>query len=364
VNPYSFRVILNVELTAFDSESVCRFEDAMAAFDAVVEMHRMFDSPTFVVLVAVQDCLRNISHRTHHGASRHEEGRFPLPSMVSTLQLSALVQQARDAGAKVHLVGDPGQLDAIDAGGILGWLDRQGKTVRLSTIWRFEQASEQDASLKLRAGDFAAIADYDRHRRIQHGSYLDMVDQAYLSWQSDIQEGKSSILIAADNDTASMLNQRAQADRVIQGAVDAEHAAPLSDGSQAGTGDTVIARHNDRTITDSSGDFIRNGTMLDVVRTGRRDGSLTAVRRDTGATVTLGRGYVSASVELGYATTAHRSPGRMPCWATGPTRPGRTDHCCAPGLSKASSRNPRTRSRSSPEARAQNDISDQPINSG
>jgi conjugative relaxase-like TrwC/TraI family protein len=250
-------------------------------------------------------------------AAEHDRWRFhpnqlvvvDEASMVSTLQLSALVQQALDAGAKVLLVGDPGQLDAIDAGGILGWLDRQDKTVRLSSIWRFEQAWEQDASLKLRAGDFAAIADYDRHQRIQHGVYVDMVDQAYLSWQSDIHAGKSSILIAADNDTVSMLNQRAQADRVIQGAVDPEHAVPLSDGSQAGIGDTVIARHNDRNVTDSNGDFMRNGTMLDVVRTGRRDGSLTAVRRDTGATVTLGRDYVEASVELGYATTAHRSQG-------------------------------------------------------
>jgi conjugative relaxase-like TrwC/TraI family protein len=230
-------------------------------------------------------------------------------SMVSTLQLSALVQQARDAGAKVLLVGDPGQLDAIDAGGVLGWLDRQGKTVRLSTIWRFKEAWEQGASLKLRAGDFGAIADYDSHGRIQHGVHLDMVDQAYLRWQADIHAGKSSILIAADNDTVGMLNQRAQADRVVQGAVDAENSVPLTDGLHAGIGDTVIARQNDRTITDSSGDFIRNGTMLDVVRTGRRDGSLTAIRRDTGATISLSRDYVEASVELGYATTAHRSQG-------------------------------------------------------
>ncbi|MGO4186808.1 AAA family ATPase [Pseudarthrobacter sp. TAF60_1] len=62
-------------------------------------------------------------------------------SMVSTLQLSALVQQARDSGAKVLLVGDPAQLDALDAGGILGWLDRENKSVRLRTIWRFESSS-------------------------------------------------------------------------------------------------------------------------------------------------------------------------------------------------------------------------------
>lgn len=230
-------------------------------------------------------------------------------SMVSTLQLSALVQQARDVGAKVLLVGDPAQLDAIDAGGILGWLDRQGKTARLTTIRRFEQAWEQETSLKLRTGDVGAIAEYEGHQRIDHGTYLDMVDHAYSKWQADVNAGSSSILIAADNETVRMLNERAQADRAIQGAVDAEHTVPLSDGLRAGTGDTVIARRNDRHITDSSGDFIRNGTMLDVVRTGGRDGSLTAVRRDSGATVTLHRDYVEASVELGYATTAHRSQG-------------------------------------------------------
>lgn len=230
-------------------------------------------------------------------------------SMVSTLQMSALVQQARDAGAKVLLVGDPAQLDAIDAGGILGWLGRENKTARLSSIWRFEEAWEQDASLKLRDGDVGAIADYEAHRRIHHGSYLDMVDHAYSNWQADLRAGSSSILIAADNETVRMLNERAQADLAIQGSVDAEHTVPLNDGLRAGTGDTVIARRNDRHITDRTGDFIRNGTMLDVVRTGGRDGSLIAVRRDTGAIVRLHRDYVESSVELGYATTAHRSQG-------------------------------------------------------
>lgn len=258
-----------------------------------------------------------LAQTTTHLAAEQDRWRFHSnqlvvvdeASMVSTLQLSALVQQAREAGAKVLLVGDPAQLDAIDAGGILGWLDRHDLTVRLSTIRRFEEAWEHGASLKLRAGDVGAIADYERHQRLEHGAYLDMVDHAYSNWQADISAGKSSILIAADNDTVSMLNERAQADRAIQGAVDAEHTVPLSDGLRAGTGDTVIARRNDRHITDSSGDYIRNGTMLDVVSTGRRDGSITAVRRDTGATVTLHRDYVESSVELGYATTAHRSQG-------------------------------------------------------
>lgn len=229
-------------------------------------------------------------------------------SMVSTFQLAALVQQAQDAGAKILLVGDPGQLDAIDAGGVLGWLDRQGKTTRLSTIWRFHDAWERASSLKLRTGEYSAIADYEQHQRIRHGSYLDMLDQAYLAWQADTRTGKSSILIAADNETVGMLNERAQADLVAQGTVDAELTVQLADGLRAGSGDTIIARGNNRRLIDSDEDFVRNGTLYDVDRV-RRDGSVLAVRRETGARVVLPRTYVESHVELGYATTAHRSQG-------------------------------------------------------
>ncbi|MGM9474725.1 MobF family relaxase [Pseudarthrobacter sp. YS3] len=230
-------------------------------------------------------------------------------SMVSTFQLAALVQQAQEARAKILLVGDPGQLDAIDAGGVLAWLDRQGKTTRLSSIWRFHEKWEGASSLKLRKGDFSAIQDYEQHRRIRHGTYLDMVDQAYLAWQADMLAGKSSILIAADNDTVGMLNERAQADLVAQGRVDPELSVLLNGGLCAGSGDTIIARANNRMLIDSQGDFVRNGTLFDVESINRRDGSLLAVRRETGAAVVLPRTYLESSVELGYATTAHRSQG-------------------------------------------------------
>ncbi|KQQ80975.1 MobF family relaxase [Arthrobacter sp. Leaf137] len=229
-------------------------------------------------------------------------------SMVSTFQLAALVRQAQDAGAKILLVGDPGQLDAIDAGGVLGWLDRQGRASRLSTIWRFHEEWERTSSLKLRTGDYSAISDYEQHQRTRHGTYLNMLDKAYLAWQADSRAGKSSILIAADNETVSMLNERAQADLVAQGAVDAELTVQLADGLRAGSGDTIIARGNNRRLIDSDEDFVRNGTLYDVEGV-HRDGSVLAVRRETGARVELPRTYLESHVELGYATTAHRSQG-------------------------------------------------------
>lgn len=230
-------------------------------------------------------------------------------SMVSTFQLAALVRQATEARAKILLVGDPAQLDSIDAGGVLGWLDRQGKAARLSTIWRFKDPWERSASLGLREGRPSVLAEYEDHGRIRHGHYSDMVDRAYSAWHSDVLAGRISVLIAPDNETVQMLNERAQADRVSLGDVDAERALLLRDGLRAGRGDIVIARRNDRSIRDDRGEFLRNGTLLKVTGFDRRHGVLNAIRKDTGAALLLPSSYVESSLELGYATTAHRSQG-------------------------------------------------------
>lgn len=230
-------------------------------------------------------------------------------SMVPTHHLAALVDQAEAAGAKLVLVGDPAQLDAIDAGGMLGWLDRTGKAVKLKTIWRFTQPWERQSSLKLRSGDRQAIQDYNSRGRIRSGTYDAMVDAAYDRWNSDVQAGRTSILIAPDNDTVALLNERAQADQVATGRVDPESAILLSDGLHAGRGDRILTRRNDRRLTDHTGDFIRNGTLLTITDPPSTDGSVTGTRLDTGATITLTSRYLAESAELGYATTAHRSQG-------------------------------------------------------
>lgn len=230
-------------------------------------------------------------------------------SMVSTMQLAALVHQARDAGAKIVLVGDPAQLDAIDAGGILGWLDRQSEAVQLTSVRRFSHEWEGPASLMLRVGDPVAIQHYAVHDRIQHGDYDDMVDQAYTKWSGDLRCGLSSILVAPDNETVAVLNERAHAELVENGIVDAERTVELSDGLSAGRGDTVIARKNDRHLKDALGDFIRNGTLIQISTEPGHDGSVTGRRLDTGVSIRLTSEYLVEAVELGYATTAHRSQG-------------------------------------------------------
>ncbi|MBB6406189.1 conjugative relaxase-like TrwC/TraI family protein [Arthrobacter sp. AZCC_0090] len=230
-------------------------------------------------------------------------------SMVSTYQLAALTGMAAAAGAKLVLVGDPAQLDSIDAGGMLGWLDRTGRAVRLTSLHRFTYPWESDASLQLRAGNWDAVLEYQRHGRILAGDDHRMIEAAYAGWAADERAGMTSILIAPDNDTVTILNRRAQDDRAATGAVDNRHTVPLADGLTAGCGDVILARRNDRRIRDSMGQFIRNGTLLTITAHPTKSGTVPCVRTDTGATIDLDRSYLSGFTELGYATTAHRSQG-------------------------------------------------------
>lgn len=229
-------------------------------------------------------------------------------SMVSTAHMTQLAHQADQAGAKIVLVGDPSQLGSVDAGGFLGHIDRQHEPARLDQAHRFDNEWEQHASLKLRSGETSALDTYNANGRLHGGSDVDVVSEAYQAWQTDRQAGRDSILIAADNHTVRDLNQRAQTDLVASGNVDLSSTAGLRDDATAGAGDVVLARRNDRSIRDSTGTFLANGTRMDLTEI-RGDGSAVGVSRTTGGTIELDRDYLASSTELGYATTAHRSQG-------------------------------------------------------
>lgn len=229
-------------------------------------------------------------------------------SMVSTAQLAELTRQAEAAGAKVLLVGDPAQLEAVDAGGFLGWMDRKGHPERLDMVWRFRNEWEREASLRLRTGDPTVLGEYAANDRIHGAPGEDAADSAYTAWLTDKRAGLSTILIASDNATVAELNTRAQADLAASGNVDVEQTVTLRGEVTAGAGDLVLARRNDRSLRDETGAFIANGTRLTLTGI-NPDGSAVARNENTGGAVTLDPDYLASSTELGYATTAHRSQG-------------------------------------------------------
>jgi conjugative relaxase-like TrwC/TraI family protein len=227
-------------------------------------------------------------------------------SMAGTMELATLAREANAAGAKLLLVGDDAQLGAADTGGAFRLVARETDAAQLTDVWRFSHDWEREASLALRHGNKDVIDAYDVHNRLVSGSSESMEDTAYQAWRTDITGRRTSLLIAADNATVTRLNARARLDKLVNGEVEAD-GVDLHDGNHAGVGDNIITRLNNRRLRINRTTFVQNGDRWTVLRRWN-DGSLT-VQNDDLQTVTLPAAYVRESVELGYATTAHRAQG-------------------------------------------------------
>ncbi|GAA1874265.1 MobF family relaxase [Myceligenerans crystallogenes] len=250
-------------------------------------------------------------------------------TLADTNTIDRITRLAVAAGAKVVLVGDPAQLQSVDAGGAFGLLvehrrraaatgDRDAVVAELSEVRRFTSAWEKTASLHLRDGKPEVIDVYDQHDRLTGGETEDMIDAAYAAWQTDLADGKATLLVAEASETVRELNERARADRILIGQTQPGRAVRLIDGLEASAGDLIITRRNRRRLATARdlvvGGFVRNGDRWQITDV-RRDGTLEARRIDVdgssrlGDTVTLPAGYVAEHVDLGYAVTAHRAQG-------------------------------------------------------
>ncbi len=230
-------------------------------------------------------------------------------SQLSTADLAMIGEAARQAGARVIATGDTAQLGAVEAGGMLALLAREVPAAQLHEVRRFDATWERAASVRLRGGDLAAAAAYDRHGRIGGADAEAACDRAAALWLADHLRGKDVLLLAGSNAEAAGLSRRVQARLAQMGRVGPPQAA-LADGNQAGVGDLVRARLN--TEIDAGGRPLTNRDTLQVtafrgpdaeVRRQRLDGSWTGTFR-------VPRSYLAASAELGYAGNVHVAQGR------------------------------------------------------
>jgi ATP-dependent exoDNAse (exonuclease V) alpha subunit len=86
-------------------------------------------------------------------------------SQLTTPDLAMIEEAARQAGARIVATGDTAQLGAVEAGGMFRLLAQEVPTARLLEVRRFDAEWERHASVRLRDGDPAAVAAYDRHGR-------------------------------------------------------------------------------------------------------------------------------------------------------------------------------------------------------
>lgn len=241
--------------------------------------------------------------------------------MVPTRHLAKIHHAAQQAGAKLLLTGDEQQLSAPEAGGAFPLLAREddASVYRLEEVRRFSAGWEGPASLRLRDKDTTVLAEYETRGRLVDGEADEMATQAYRGFLADHLAGWQSLLLTSSNETAAELSSHARADLVRLGQVEADGAA-LHDGTQAGVGDLIQTRVNNRRLAGDTDRWVVNRDVYRVTGRNQQTGALSA-RLDRGrdpitgaqrwgVEVTLPSTYVAEHVELAYASTTHAAQGR------------------------------------------------------
>jgi conjugative relaxase-like TrwC/TraI family protein len=234
-------------------------------------------------------------------------------SMVSTGELVTLVAQARQAGGKVLLVGDPAQLSAIQLGGAFDLLAERHGAARLTEIRRFTHEWEANASVLLRDRDPAALDAYAMRGRIHAGRHGQLETALFDAWQADALgtdhhgNRETVLMIVATNEQAAVLGQRARQALMQAGQVHDGPTVTLAD-NLASVGDHIVTRRNDRRLTDTGGGWVVNGQTWTITQV-HDNGDAEVARHGDSATLRLPVDYLAGHAQLAYATTAHRAQG-------------------------------------------------------
>ena len=227
--------------------------------------------------------------------------------MASATDLAAITRTARNNGAFVRLVGDDRQLQAIGAGGALKMLTHEADVVRLDQLHRFTDEHEAAASLRLR--DQGDVEWYLAQGRVHGGTAQHTHQHMVQAWTKDLERGDRVLMMATTNSSVDALNLLAQQRRIDEGHVNISSTITLADGAEAGVGDWILTRRNDRRLTTGTGrSFVKNGDRW-TIEAINPDGSLEVVD-DHDRTCTLPADYVRQWSSLGYAVTVHRAQGR------------------------------------------------------
>jgi hypothetical protein len=180
------------------------------------------------------------------------------------------------------------------------------KTAELSTVRRFSDPWEAEATRRLRDRDTSVLAEYQARGRVRAGGREQALDAAHQAWADARRKGRSVVVMAADHATVDQLALRARATRVAAGEVEA---AGVVVGAQVvGVGDEVVTTLNNRRLVSTTGAWVRNGDRWQVVAR-RPDHSLLLSSLDGRGKVTVPADYVQDNVALAYAVTVHKSQG-------------------------------------------------------
>jgi AAA domain-containing protein len=228
--------------------------------------------------------------------------------MASTDELARISRLVEAGGGKLLYTGDPHQLPAVGAGGLLDLLERDNGAFQLERVHRFRHDWERLASVRLRVGDTSVLREYEDRGRLHGGTVEEMQDAAVRGYLTDTMDGLDSLLIVGTNDEATLLSRQIRDRLVDLGKISPQTLATLDDDNKVSVGDMIQARKNDRNIDVDGGRGMVINRMTYTVR-GIDDRGRVEVEGADGTVAHLPMSYVEEHVTLAYAVTTHSSQG-------------------------------------------------------
>jgi Ti-type conjugative transfer relaxase TraA len=224
--------------------------------------------------------------------------------MIGSRQMERVLSAANDAGAKVVLVGDPEQLQAIEAGAAFRSVAERLGGVEITEIRRQQVDWQRDATRQLATGRTGeAIRSYGENdmlhaaetREAARGELIDRWDRERIA-----SPDQSRIILTHTNDEVRELNEAARGKLRDAGQLGEDVKIKAERGDrQFATGDRLMFLRNDRDLG------VKNGSLGQIKQVSPH--SMT-VKLDDGRSIAFDtKNY--AHVDHGYAATIHKSQG-------------------------------------------------------
>ena len=224
--------------------------------------------------------------------------------MVGTRQLERVLSHASEAGAKVVLVGDPQQLQAIEAGAAFRSIHERHGGAEIGEVRRQREDWQRNATRYLATGRTGhALQAYRSHGMVHEAPTREQArDDLIERWDRDRQASpdRSRIILTHTNDEVRALNEAARERMRAAGDLGDEVGVAVERGARNfASGDRVMFLQNERGLG------VKNGTLGIVEQVSAQ--SMT-VHTDDGRSVQFDfKDY--NRIDHGYAATIHKAQG-------------------------------------------------------
>jgi Ti-type conjugative transfer relaxase TraA len=228
--------------------------------------------------------------------------------MLGSRLLHKILSRVHQAGAKAVLVGDPQQLQPIDAGGIFRLLSERTGYAQLSDIRRQERGEDREMIQDLLQGKVASVLDHLNERGALEIAPGKRIHQAVVSrWlaERDPRRPEESLMLAGTKAEVLRLNQLARENLIQRHQLHSEVVVSTAHGErQFAIGERMVLTRNNRSLR------VRNGQMGTIKAwTVNGRGQLEFdVTLDSGKTIALDIAQYG-HVDYGYAVTVHKAQG-------------------------------------------------------